>query len=43
MKAIQFIKLITLLVAVLLSLAILYLVAVSPPEFLNINAVYKGF
>jgi hypothetical protein len=43
MKTAPFIKLLAVVLAVLLSLAILYLVAVSPPEFLNINSVYKGF
>jgi len=31
------------LLVILLSLAILILVAVSPPDFLNINSVYQGF
>jgi hypothetical protein len=43
MKTARYIRCIAVILAVLLSLAILYLAAISPPEFLNINSVYKGF
>ena len=43
MKTARYIKLMALVLTVLVSLAILYLAAVSPPEFLNINSVYQGF
>jgi hypothetical protein len=43
MKTSPAIKAIAYFLVVLLALAILLLVAIAPPDFLDINSVYQGF
>jgi len=43
MKAAPIIEKVICLLVILLSLAILAMVAISPPDFLNTGAVYRGF
>ena len=43
MKVSTIVERIVFLVLILLSLTILLLVVSAPPDFLDVNAVYKGF